>query len=321
MDQNDGLYKKSDELTVNLEDGQYTIFISDNANKNHVDRFEVTVRSGSSVEKLYAFDYGADYCVSPGAYIKLLDNMGNEVSEYNAVAYNGDDSYPIEESIISLPQNNYYEVALSQKDEDLGVTYYFTFSLRVKDGAQDKLEIKTNFDSSYGDIDESKDVFQEEDSRDKGEKQDHKLQLVDFLGKSLSKVFDQFGRNYEVFSGEGGYTVYYPEHGVGFGVPAKEANYNQYSNKVSEDASISIVNAYEGNYPLYGDLNCSMTYEQIREFMKSERILIDEPYYDSKFQSYMTAFWNYENIYHFVVEWSEDPYTQYPTRIYIKTGL
>ena len=139
-------HQSMDAYNIELENGKYTVTITDNANEETIKTFDITVKKSNSLENLYAFDFGADYSVAPGADLTFLDINGNKLSDYSAVAFYDDEQYPIQSNVIDLPENNYYYVLLSQRVESLGITYYNMFSLRVKDGLENILEVSTNFE-------------------------------------------------------------------------------------------------------------------------------------------------------------------------------
>lgn len=139
-------HKTSDEHIIELENGKYTIYITDNASEETVNRYEVSVKKANSVENLYAFDYGADYIASPNASMTVLDVNKDIVSDYSATAFWGDESFKIQGSNVNLAEQNYYNVLLSQRNDAEGVTYYCMFSLRTKDGQSDEFVVDTNFD-------------------------------------------------------------------------------------------------------------------------------------------------------------------------------
>lgn len=142
-------HQSMDSHLIKLENGQYTINIVDNANQAVSKRFEIIVKESYATENLYAFDFGADYTVSPLADVKVLDVAGNELFDYSMIAYNSTDAnvYSVQSGKINLPECNYYHVNVSRRRENEGAEYYNTFSLRVKNDKDDILEILTNFET------------------------------------------------------------------------------------------------------------------------------------------------------------------------------
>lgn len=140
-------HKTADKHNINLENGSYTITITDNANRKTMKKFSITVKKSYSVENLYAFDFGADYISSPTAELIVYDNSGNKLTDYAATAIFSERKYELQPNSINLDVNNYYDVLLSQRIDSIGVTYYNMFTLRVKDGTTDKLEVHTNFEN------------------------------------------------------------------------------------------------------------------------------------------------------------------------------
>lgn len=141
-------HKTTDEHKLELEDGEYTISITDNGNDETTDKYKIKVKKSNSVENLYAFDYGADYYASPNADMSVLDKKENIISDYTATAFYGKENYTLQNASINIPEKNYYNVLLSYRADELGVTYYYMFSLRVRSGLDNKLVIKTNFEPS-----------------------------------------------------------------------------------------------------------------------------------------------------------------------------
>lgn len=139
-------HQSMDAYNIELENGKYVVSITDNANTEIVKTFNITVKKSNSLENLYAFDFGADYSVAPRADLTFLDINGNTLPDYSAVAFYGDEEYQIKSNVVDLPETNYYSVLLSQRAESLGLTYYYMFSLRVKNGLTDNLKIPTNFE-------------------------------------------------------------------------------------------------------------------------------------------------------------------------------
>lgn len=131
--------------TVVLENGNYAIKVIDNANKNTVKEFDISVSKSNSEEKLYASDFGADYTVAPNATLKVLGADGNELADYTATAYKDEESYPIQNGTLDLAEHNYYVLVLSQKDEAEHKTYYKVLSVRLLNGKTDSLKVKSGF--------------------------------------------------------------------------------------------------------------------------------------------------------------------------------
>ena len=138
--------RSSEPLSIELKDGKYTITITDNANQEKIKKFNVTVKKSNLIENLYAFDFGADYVVNQKADLIYLDINGNVLNDCSAVAFYDDEKYSIQYHVANLPEKNYYYVLLSQRIDNLGITYYKMFSLRVKNGSENTKKIPTHFE-------------------------------------------------------------------------------------------------------------------------------------------------------------------------------
>lgn len=133
----------ADPVSISLEDGTYTITVTDCASEN-TSEYAVKIKSSYSGTNLYIQDFGADYTVSPGATFIVLDTAGNEFSNYSASAQYEENTQELKDSQINLPEKNYYTVLLSNKQGN--ITYYDLFTLRVKENTATSITYQSRFD-------------------------------------------------------------------------------------------------------------------------------------------------------------------------------
>ena len=130
-------------LRLHLDDGKYRIIIIDNANSQRVFAYTVKTESSSRKTNMLALDFGADYTVSTGAKLTVLDVNGEELTDYNASVRTESGYAEIKDGVIDLPEKNYYSVLLTHREG--GTVYLDGFTLRVREDAPDALTCQTRF--------------------------------------------------------------------------------------------------------------------------------------------------------------------------------
>lgn len=148
--------QSAEKYHLDLQNGKYTITITDKADETVVKTFKIKVKKSNHREELYAFDFGADYSVAPQAKLTFLDAEGNEMSDYSVSASYKDGKYAVDSNSVDLGEGNYYIGLFSKELDESGTVYYETFSLRIKNGLKSSETIQTGFEVEE---DENKDVL------------------------------------------------------------------------------------------------------------------------------------------------------------------
>ena len=107
--------QSAEKYHLDLQNGKYTITITDKADETVVKTFKIKVKKSNHREELYAFDFGADYSVAPQAKLTFLDAEGNELSDYSVSASYKGGKYSVDSNSVDLDEGN-YKIGLFSKD-------------------------------------------------------------------------------------------------------------------------------------------------------------------------------------------------------------
>ena len=137
---------------VTLDDGNYSITITDNADCRKKSVVNVNVKKDFTIRYIVVTtDFGADYTVRRGAKLTVLDANSEEYVDYSAYAEIDGVKMDINSGVINLEEKNYYTVVLTDTTVMPEITTYHIFTLRVKDGADEEVVINTKFGSGKPD--------------------------------------------------------------------------------------------------------------------------------------------------------------------------
>ena len=135
--------KTDKQMTLELEDGNYRIKIIDNAYSKTQTEYYIKVDSSNENDCLYAYDFGPDYTVAPGAVLIVLDTEGNPLTDYAVLVEPSIQGAGIDNGLIQLPERNYYRIQLAHTE---GQNICFEdFTMRVQNGALDNLTYRSKF--------------------------------------------------------------------------------------------------------------------------------------------------------------------------------
>lgn len=241
--------QNADPIRFSLENGTYTITVTDHANENSTE-YTIKTKSTYSGTNLFIQDFGADYTVAPGASFTVLDEYGNVFSNYSASAQYKESKSELTDGIIDLPEKNYYTVLLSNKQGN--ITYYDLFTLRVKENATNALTYQSQFNADSLDPNESIIGIWTIDTEKTNSS--NNLSLQDAFGTGI-------GYGYEMVLNEDGTASWYI--GIGNGGDGTysiqnttgEINYLDYETKQENSVALSITQESGKEYILmeYGD--------------------------------------------------------------------
>ena len=138
-------YTKNDTepLKIHLDKGTYRIIIIDNANRQNITAYTVKAEKSGKNTQMQAEGFGADYTVSPGAKLTVLDVNGEVLTDYHASVRTDDGFRELTDGVVDLPEKNYYEVWLTHREGD--TVYLDGFTLRIREDAPDALTCQTRF--------------------------------------------------------------------------------------------------------------------------------------------------------------------------------
>ena len=139
----------SDPYELSLPNGSYSGSVMDNADivdvgDNKTQYFTMIVseeHTNNDIELVTGF--GSDYVAAPGAQLTVLDAYGNDFKDYEATAIANGQNTEINNGVLNLAEHNNYRVLLKNKKGK--VTYYDTFTLRIKNGGNTSITKKTEF--------------------------------------------------------------------------------------------------------------------------------------------------------------------------------
>ena len=125
--------------------GLYQIIIKDNASASngYSQIYFLDIDKSHNAEELEVYDFGADYVVSPGAELTVLDRNGDVLTDYTLAVSDGESLQFIEDGIIDLPEKNYYRFVLTYKGGTVAYNDFFT--VRVKADGEDTMTRQTDF--------------------------------------------------------------------------------------------------------------------------------------------------------------------------------
>lgn len=163
-------------LSFHLDDGTYRITITDNAYNGKRTSYVIQTSADLGSNVIFAYEYGADYVVSPGAVLTVLDTDGNVFTDYDvSVSYRGTtptDGGTITDGVVGMSEGNYYNVILQQTGGQR--TYLESFTVRVKAGAAAEFTYQsTQFEPRASEDVESKETY---------------VALDDFLGSYMMNM-------------------------------------------------------------------------------------------------------------------------------------
>ena len=157
--------QSAEKYHLDLQNGKYTITITDKADETVVKTFKIKVKQSNHREELYAFDFGADYSVAPQAKLTFLDAEGNELSDYSVSASYKGGKYSVDSNNVDLDEGNYYIGLFSKDLDESGAVYYETFSLRIKNGLKSSETIQTGFEIEKVEKEETERIETEKTSK------------------------------------------------------------------------------------------------------------------------------------------------------------
>lgn len=145
-------------MKLSLKNGTYTITVIDHAS-GEAEEYKIKVSSLHNGKKhLYVQNFGADYTVSPGGSLVIVDNTGEILSSCQVTAQWENGQKEVECGELNLPEKNYYTILLSYSTGKN--TYYDIFTLRIKEEGKDSLTYQTWLSPSELLQDEQEDVVQ-----------------------------------------------------------------------------------------------------------------------------------------------------------------
>lgn len=139
----------SEPYELNLPNGTYVCEVRDNAenvgfgeSKSQSLTLKVS-NNNTTTDAECITGFGSDYVAAPGAQLTVLDAYGNDFKDYEATAIANGQNTEINNGVLNLAEHNNYRVLLKNKKGK--VTYYDTFTLRIKNGGNTSITKKTEF--------------------------------------------------------------------------------------------------------------------------------------------------------------------------------
>ena len=131
---------------IHLEDGSYSVRISDNGYPAKSLTYTIQVKSSYDGDHLDAYHFGPDYVVAPKADLTILDKDGKTLSDCRVKAYIDRNSYrELTDGTFDLPEHSYYRIRIAHFEN--GKECYEDVYVQVKDGAADSLSYQSRFSS------------------------------------------------------------------------------------------------------------------------------------------------------------------------------
>ena len=139
----------SDPYELELSKGTYFCEVKDNAEyvgygeSKSQTLYLVVSNKDTTTDAKCITGFGSDYVAAPGAQLTVLDAYGNDFKDYEATAIANGQNTEINNGVLNLAEHNNYRVLLKNKKGK--VTYYDTFTLRIKNGGNTSITKKTEF--------------------------------------------------------------------------------------------------------------------------------------------------------------------------------